>query len=64
MVALPHGKCPHYTMDMRLGGPQRQSGCGEEEKKSHHRHSWVLNPSHSTHSLLTVLTGLGTDITP
>jgi hypothetical protein len=33
-VALPQGRSPWYPLDRRLGGPQRQSGSGGEEKNS------------------------------
>jgi hypothetical protein len=33
-AALPPGKIPLYPLDRRLGGPRRQSGRGDEEKKS------------------------------
>jgi hypothetical protein len=30
----PQGKSPWYPLNMRLGGPQRRSGRGSEEKNS------------------------------
>jgi hypothetical protein len=33
-AASPQGKSPLYPLDMRLGGPQSQSGFGGEEKNS------------------------------
>jgi hypothetical protein len=32
-TALSQGKCPWYSVDRRLGGPQNRSGRGGEEKK-------------------------------
>jgi hypothetical protein len=34
LAALPPGKSPWYPLDMRLGGPQSQSGRGGEEDNS------------------------------
>jgi len=34
LAALPRGKDPDNPLERRLGGPQRQSGCGDEEKNS------------------------------
>jgi hypothetical protein len=33
-TALPQGKSPWYPLGRRLGGPQSQSGRGDEEKSS------------------------------
>jgi hypothetical protein len=33
LLLYPHGKSPRYPLDTWLGGPQKQSGYCEEEKK-------------------------------
>jgi len=44
-----------YPLDKRLGGPQSWSGCGGEQKKSHHCPHPKVNPGHPACSLVCIL---------
>jgi hypothetical protein len=52
------GKNPRYPLDRRLGGPQRRSGRGSEEKNSRNFPCWELNLVRRAHSMVTILTEL------
>jgi hypothetical protein len=54
----PQGKNPRYPLDSRLGGPQRQSGRGGEEKTPHNCPCQELNADRPTRSLVTIPTEL------
>jgi hypothetical protein len=47
---------PDYPLDSRQGGPQRRSGRGSEEKKSHHCPGWELKPGRPACSIVPILT--------
>jgi len=47
---------PRYLLNMRLGGLQRRSGRGAEDRKSLPRPCWESNPGCAARSLVTVLT--------
>jgi len=51
----PRGKSPWYPLNRRLGEPHSQSGCGGEEKNSLPCPCWESNPSHPSHSVVTIL---------
>jgi len=51
VVTLPQRKSPLYPVDRRPGGPQSQSGCGGEEKKSLPCPYQELNPGCPAHSI-------------
>jgi hypothetical protein len=48
-LLYPHGKCPWYPLDRRLGGLQNRSGCGGEEK-SFPAPAGTRTPDHSARS--------------
>jgi len=50
------GKRPRYPLDRSLGGLHSRSGGGGEEKKSHPRTRWGLNPGRPHRSLVSILT--------
>jgi len=54
----PQHKRTQYPLAGRQDGLQGQSGQGSEEKKSHYFPCWDSNPSHSAHSLFTILSYL------
>jgi hypothetical protein len=49
----PQGKSPWYPLDRRVGGPQRRSGRGGEEKNSQ-LPAGTGNPDHSASSLVAI----------
>jgi len=57
-ATLAQGYSPKYPSNRRLDGPQSWSGRGGKGKKSQHCTCWELNPGHSTHSLVSILTEL------
>jgi hypothetical protein len=55
LAALPPGNSPWYPLDRRLGGPQRRSGSGIEEKFPAPAGNWTLehwspSPLHSRYT--------------
>jgi hypothetical protein len=52
------GKDTRYTLDSGIDGPQSWSGCGGEEKKSHHCTPRQVNLDRPARNLITVLTEL------